>query len=454
MSAAEQKHYVLVADGDADFHEALAKEAAPELPKLISVRTLRDCQRRLSSRGTNFAGVFVNPALGSPAWIAVVRDVQNYHPNTPVFVVYDYSAPEEGVLADLGIKGVIKKPVTYVQLLKELQLVPLPSAPAKAEPAAGAKAGAAGSPDADYVPLRSIRLVSALPLQFDVYIRLSDGHYTKVWAAGSSVSHEQLKRHSGEGVEEYHILRKDQDACLRACKGHLERLIGDPAVPLEIKRAELASVGEDTIGMLKAEGIDGGTINHALDFVESSQKLAVEMLRNLGALPHFFADAAAMEHSVATALLGALMLSNIQMGPGASFNQIGAALMLHDCWLWGKEAVIQREDASKMSDSAKTTFHAHPAQSAQILKATGKFPPALIEAVEQHHMRLEGGFPKRQGVGRINRIAELIGISEEFAHHIEVRKGAAGAAREMLEKATGRFSAPILNAFQKTFLGP
>ena len=446
MSAVEQKSYVLVADASADFQEELAKEVAGALPKLLSARTLRDCQRRLSSKSTNIVGVFINPSLGSPAWIAVVRDVHNYHPNTPIFVLYDYSMPDEDEMKKIGVKGIIKKPATYVELIEQLQLVPLNIPDATA---------AGGTVDPGYVPLKAARLMTKLPLQYDMHIKLADGHYTKVWGAGSSVSHEQLQRHVQEGVREYYILQKDQAATLKACKSHLERLLSDPTVTLEHKRAELAAVGEDTIHMLKALGIGEDRVSYALDFVEASQKLAVEMLRDLGGLQHFFTDVAVLEHSVAATLLGALMLSNIKMGPGLSFNLIGAALLLHDCDIWNEGPAIQQEDEAQMSDADKVVFHAHPARSAQTLKATDKFPPILIEAVEQHHMRLGGGFPKRQGsAGKVNRIGELIGICDEFAHHIEKTKGEPQAARVVLEKAGGGFSSSILSAFENTFLLP
>ena len=285
LGAAEPKHYVLIADGNTDFTDALAKEATPDLPKLICVRTLRDCQKRLSHRGTQFVGIFVNPMLGNPAWISVVRDAHNYHPNSPIFVVYDYTMPEEAVLKDLGVLGAIKKPATYADLLKELKYVP----PASAAPAASATE--AGKPadvaDPGYLPMKSMRLASKQPLQFDVYIRLASGHFTKVWPAGSTVDHEQLARHAKEGVTEYFILQKDQEACLKACQSHLLRVIDDPSITLETKRSELAALGEDTIRMLQGQGIDGTSIEYALSFVESSQKLSVELMRNMGGLQHF-----------------------------------------------------------------------------------------------------------------------------------------------------------------------
>jgi HD-GYP domain-containing protein (c-di-GMP phosphodiesterase class II) len=80
--------------------------------------------------------------------------------------------------------------------------------------------------------------------------------------------------------------------------------------------------------------------------------------------------------------------------------------------------------------------------------------PVVIQAVEQHHeRRSRKGFPYRLGSGNINRVSEIIGISDEFVHLIGKCKVDGSDPFKLMESTVFHgFSSPVITAFQMIFM--
>ncbi|MBI3542484.1 MAG: hypothetical protein HY075_04320 [Deltaproteobacteria bacterium] len=111
--------------------------------------------------------------------------------------------------------------------------------------------------------------------------------------------------------------------------------------------------------------------------------------------------------------------------------------------LVGQPPEIADEDEARMSPLQKKLFQAHAAESAKLVSQMKKVPPIIVTAIEQHHQRGEGA----------NRLAELIGISEEFLRLAEKAKDdpSIKVFETLRAKAEKEFSEPIVDAFVRTF---
>src|SRR5271156_3433408 len=115
------KQYLLIGDPEDDILRTSPIAAAPDMPVAMYGKTLRDCQRRLTSPDTNFIGLFFNPSLGHPGWVSILRAAITSHPNCPVFLVCSEPPPFSAAELDkLKITKVLRKPLTYDQILAEV----------------------------------------------------------------------------------------------------------------------------------------------------------------------------------------------------------------------------------------------------------------------------------------------------------------------------------------------
>ena len=102
-------------------------------------------------------------------------------------------------------------------------------------------------------------------------------------------------------------------------------------------------------------------------------------------------------------------------------------------------------------------YKEHPARGAAHLNKLGYFNPTVIQAVLQHHERRDGsGFPQSLGAGSINRVSEIIGISNEFTTLLQQRLNNRNmdVINTMIKNIYPGFSEHIISAFENIFFFP
>jgi HD-GYP domain-containing protein (c-di-GMP phosphodiesterase class II) len=113
--------------------------------------------------------------------------------------------------------------------------------------------------------------------------------------------------------------------------------------------------------------------------------------------------------SVYTSLF-ALALGNTEIEAAA----LGG--MLHDVGLSSLPAAIAKKKYKAMTDEEKEIYHSHPLEGVKLLqgkKILGNVD--LFAIIEQHHERTDGkGYPKKISGGKINFLAKLCHIADEF----------------------------------------
>jgi HD-GYP domain-containing protein (c-di-GMP phosphodiesterase class II) len=170
------------------------------------------------------------------------------------------------------------------------------------------------------------------------------------------------------------------------------------------------------MSFLKTQGVSQEALKYAMGFIHNVD-IAVKQLvpGRSDLLRRFVADAVAYEHGVSTAMIAALIARELDMSSVQAVEVVGIASLLHDIGLHGLAPEIQAEDTTRMSPEQVVTYHQHPNTGALALKSMRGILPAVVQAVGQHHERnTKVGFPNKLGSGQINRIAEIVGISDEL----------------------------------------
>ena len=134
-----------------------------------------------------------------------------------------------------------------------------------------------------------------------------------------------------------------------------------------------------------------------------------------------------------------------------SLEAVGIAAALHDIGLYKMPAIIQQEDESKMTPDQVDLYHSHPDLGSQIAESLRGLPSAVSQAIAQHHVRHgKHGFPAFSPSGGANRIAEMIGITDDFVRIVGTveQEGLEERMKAFLMATTTGFSDEVVTAFK------
>ena len=194
---------------------------------------------------------------------------------------------------------------------------------------------------------------------------------------------------------------------------------------------------------------------YARRYLEKVQTLVGELAGTNGLINDFIKNFVLYDHAVSTSVVAGLLVNYIGIESKPMFEASGLAVLLHDIGLLNSSEAARSEDTTKMSQEDLQDFYLHPERGAKILSKIADVPKPVIQAVQQHHMRLgHQGFPKNTGRDKINRLAELIGLSDEFVGLIgrsQIDK-TLNPLREMQNHVLKGFSEPVASVFRNVFI--
>lgn len=460
MAGTKQLIAPLIVESDPAAIEAFTQDpTAKKLPPLVA-SSGKDAQLILADYNRSFAGIFVNPAVVNPGALSVIRCAHQFHPATPMYLIYDEPLTfTERELKSLGIQKALKKPMTYGQMLAlvgpllatfepnaALELSKRNKDSLSAEVAAN---------DAQFLPIRANNFLAGSVSFFDVYVRLASGKYLKLLQAGDSFSQERLKTYIEKGVTHFYLRKEAQEQYVSYCDNLTAAIIKNQNIPAEIKVSQTLNQGEETLQFFREHGISDANLRYAANFVRNVNELIRQLKpeRN-SALREFMKDIAAFEHGAATTVIASLILHPLQITSLEPVETVGIASLLHDIGLRSLPEALRDEDDSRMSDQQKALFRKHPIEGAEILKSLNGMKPATLQAVVQHHeRRTRKGYPYQLGPGSISLVSEIVGISDEFCRIIHKMKtnSKIDLHVELEKNIYNSFSVTLISEFKKIF---
>lgn len=485
IKAAALRPSFYILDPDLDFLQSLSE--AGRMPHAaneddpahaIPLDTALEAFRRFPLQNAKAIGFFINPAIGQPDWIRLVKLLHTHHPSKPIFLLLDHPMDSEinskylGVtdhsLKELGILATVQKP-TDLNALSELLVRSNPEKAASVAVSSPSLSFPASidTHDDQFLPLDRKNLMAGIQTTFSIYIKLGLHHYVKVARRGDVLTEEQFLRyvHDSAGQTLY-ILKIDLERYIHFCDEITDRMLNDPGLPLAPKIQRVLEQGTEVLSFFTTLGVTKENLGFATRYVNQTRTVVQQLRQNRQDIEGTIKDLRLFDHAISVCFLGSLMLLEIGVASEFIHNSIGVALFLHDISLFGKPESLYQEDETIMSSQERAIYLGHPEESARILRSLNELPEAALEAVSQHHMRLNGtGFPERPLTGQVNRIGELIGICDDFIRvlkqsglhsaHVKVSDMEPQSLKYALEVMRHRslpgFSAPLRKAFENTF---
>jgi HD-GYP domain-containing protein (c-di-GMP phosphodiesterase class II) len=153
-------------------------------------------------------------------------------------------------------------------------------------------------------------------------------------------------------------------------------------------------------------------------------------------------------------MISSLLVKKLKIVSERPVHIIGLAALFHDIGLYGMGPEFQDENEASLTEEQRAKYYSHPIAGAQVLRGVYGIDPSALQAVAQHHERRnKKGFPARAGAGSINRIAEIVGISDEFVRLMKQAKKdpSLDLRAKMDNEVFDGFSHPVVEAFRETF---
>ncbi len=450
----------LVVDSDPEFLNKLRSDPKAEQAPPLSAQSGKEAQAIIANPNQPLAGVFVNPKLTGPGGISVVRFAHFHRPALPIFLIHEGDCPvEKNELKNLGIQRTLQKPLTYPQLINLVTPLAVffdPKATLEDQKSnTDTLEEEITAEDTDFLPIKAADFLCGSKSFFDIYVQLSPKHYVKILKAGDDFKPERVYGYLQKGVIFFYLRKAAQERYLSYCDRLTTSILTNEKIPEKIKVTQTANHGQEVMNFFKNQGLSETHLEYANHFIGNVQTLTRQLKPERHEfLKEFLDNLAGYEHGISTAMIAALLIHPLKIEAAHPVKIIGLASMFHDLGLYKMDSVCQDENEKKMTPEQLKIYRTHPTLGADMLSSIRGMDPVVVQAVVQHHERRDkSGFPTRLGAGAINRVAEIVGISDELAKLIRRLKDepSLNIQQEMEKNTFECFSNVIVEAFRAAF---
>lgn len=447
---------LLIVDNDRPLIKKILAEHDGKI-KASLVPTAEELKKTIASPNACFSTVVLNPVLAKSNGIAAIRQIRQKCPVVPIILIYDGSEPpfSSEELHRLTVHGSISKTGLTVNKIVEL-VNPLNNQPITLGQQVEEEGGLDDSRFLD-VPVDQFQ--PNAKVFFDFYLKLSSGRYLRIIQAGEVFNQDRLKRYSNNGVKNLYFKKASRERYLIYCDRLSTFLVRHPSISMQCKVNSTMSRGEEMSSEFRGrEKLEQVHLDYAVMFVAEIHSLIKQIdPHKREDIDKLLTNISAYEKAISTTLVSSLVAMPLQLETNRIVEFLGIAAFFHDVGLYSLPRELHHGSEAKMSELQRALYRTHPVKSVDILKTLDFIHPTILQAVLQHHERRNGkGFPHNVRPGEIHRLAEIIGISDEFVQRLQA--GMIFPSKEILEdmraKVYDGFSAPVINAFESVFFPP
>lgn len=436
-----------------DSSDAAQFTTPSERVRQVLAKSGEDAKSAILDSKKHYAAIFINPVLTKPGIVSLLSLIHKHRPATPIYLLHEDKPPfTPQEMVRLAIVDSIQKPLTdhAIQKLLSDEIFSFnDSAPDESTTARPTE-------DPEYSPVQASGFLAGTPSFFDIFVRLPSGRYVKILDARDSLSPPRAKTYLEKGVYHFFIKKEAQKRCLTYCDILSKSIINNPEISFEVKVSEAMNQGEAVITAIQEQGLKEEQFDSMFNYLANVHMLIKKMgVEKQASLQSFLTNVHAYDHAVSTTMVASLLTIPLKIESQKAFESVGLASFLHDIALYQMSPVIQSQETSQMNEEELKLYHSHPTLGAEIVSKFPNVDSITRQAIAQHHERRNNtGFPGRASGAEINRVAEIVGISDEFVRLVEKAKKnpLINYLNEMEKKVFDGFSFPVIEAFRGVFL--
>ncbi len=367
-------------------------------------------EKALKNKDLSVAGIIVDTSCSSNVWMEMIHVAHEARVGVPlVLVAKEVKALSKIDQRKLGVSDIVPERLGLNKVLTRVEQVRNEMEEKETLTADENKFDVS-----DFIEISASSFDQCASSPYDIYFRAGE-KFIKILEQGNSFDHDRLEDHMRKGAEHYYIPQNQYDKYISDFSNEVKNFFNNDTNSAEEKRVRLTEFATDLYSFMEHSGVDQEKIDLSRDYIERINPLINQLVGENLSCREFVMDLVAIEHAVSAAMLGGLFL-NVIGAREELFQEIVFACFFHDIGLTGSSDIMKKENISLMSEKDKERFYLHPQKGVDMLQSFN-LKPAVLNAIAQHHMRMDdSGFPEfeKGKAHSINRIAELIGVVDEL----------------------------------------
>lgn len=278
--------------------------------------------------------------------------------------------------------------------------------------------------------IRTNLLLDVAPLKGDIYVRLSDNKYLKLFRKGDIFDQQDLEKYTlKKGIDYLYILRSECAEFAQKYTQLIESYIAGRQMAKSLSktahhnRAVLETIHQlnEQIGFTpEVQELTKAQVKLTVDAMQHSQSLA-EVLSLLQEKE----DQYIATHSTICAFMACAIASQLQWGSEMTFQKLTLAAFLHDIPLQSQELAavgslseLERVK-SKFTPEEIRTYEDHPLLAADMARKMSEIPANVDIILAQHHERPDGsGFPRSLASNYIAPLSAVFIVAHDIADFV------------------------------------
>jgi HD-GYP domain-containing protein (c-di-GMP phosphodiesterase class II) len=301
-----------------------------------------------------------------------------------------------------------------------------------------------------YCRIRTSLLLSVCPLKGDIYIRLSDQKFVRLFKTGDTFERADLQKYTEQKKISHLYVRKEEcEEFIQKYKEALEKMVGGP--PLDL--AALSKSSDTAIETVQDLSQRIGFTKEVQALAKTQVALAVKAMGRNPRLSDIMAKLKdnpgkyIASHSNLCAYLSCAIASQMEWGSETTFFKLNLAAFLHDITLTNHEIAAYRSlkelelDQDQFKPADVQAFKLHTVRGAEIARQFNEIPADVDTIVMQHHEAPDGsGFPRGLSHSYIAPLTQVFIVAHELAQET-LRLGKDFSMSKFVERAKEKYRA-------------
>ncbi|OFZ18509.1 MAG: hypothetical protein A2X94_00775 [Bdellovibrionales bacterium GWB1_55_8] len=421
---------------------------------LTFVTTGKAARGAILDPARRFAAIFLDPVFPQDSGLELISLAHRYRPATPIYLLHDGRVPFTiDEMKRLGLQGAVQLPLSSSHVKERISQEIFDNYFEETTQAPQILTHSAEDPH--FLPVPAADFLTGVPSLFDVYVRLPSGRYFKILNAKDNFAPSRVLGYVEKGLTHFYLRKESQQRCLTYCDLIAHYLLTHRNISFEMKVSNVYQRGEKVIQAIRQRGLTPDHLDFALTCVSDIRTLIRQTnLENQGHIKAFLENITAYDRAVSTTMIAALIALPLEIQTETAFRAVGLAALLHDIGLYQMPPDAQLGNEDTMSPEVRRLYRTHPVVGAEMLSQLKAVDSVTIQAVAQHHERRHNrGFPGKAAPDEINRVAEIVGISDEFIDLLIKAEfdPSLDPLREMEKSVFAGFSFPIIQSFRTVF---
>lgn len=296
---------------------------------------------------------------------------------------------------------------------------------------------------------------------FDVFIKIGEGKFTKIFSQDTGVDFERLAQYMSKGVKELYVLESDRTKLKEFLLNVPSNVFIDPKAPQEKKVDALMAMTEQNLfEIFNQDIISPEAANSSTQVVRHLVRTMTEDMRTISLLIGSLSKGNYLyRHSIVVSVYSVLVAKSAEMSTPQVLELVAMGGLLHDV---GKSKLPEipagTTDISQLTDPELIKiYQSHPSVGLRMVDDNKLIPEEVKHIIFEHHERPDGkGYPNKLSGAQIYPLARYVRIANDFCKLInpgrpDVSPRPAQEAVQMMLAEQGAYDHHILRKFAAIF---